>query len=106
FKIAECLSAVLAQRLLRSLCLHCKKVNNEAEARRLGAAHHLAAVPASAGPGCEHCRHTGYGGRVPIAELITPSDALREAMVGGAAAHDIRAAMRASGMPNIHDHAM
>jgi type II secretory ATPase GspE/PulE/Tfp pilus assembly ATPase PilB-like protein len=106
FKIAECLSAVLAQRLLRSLCPSCKKMNNELEARRLGAAHHLAAVPASPGPGCEHCRHTGYGGRVPIAELITPSDELREAMVGGAAAHDIRAAMRASGMPTMHDHAM
>ena len=106
FKIAECLSAVLAQRLLRSLCPYCKKVNNESEARRLGAAHHLAAVPASAGPGCEHCRHTGYGGRVPIAELLTPSDELREAMVSGAAAHDIRAAMRASGTPNMYDHAM
>jgi CheY-like chemotaxis protein len=106
FKIVECLSAVLAQRLLRSLCPFCKKANNESEARRLGAAHRLAAVPASAGPGCEHCRHTGYRGRVPIAELITPSDELREAIVGGAAAHDIRAAMRASGTSNMRDHAM
>jgi type II secretory ATPase GspE/PulE/Tfp pilus assembly ATPase PilB-like protein len=76
FKIVECLSAVLAQRLLRSLCPYCKKANNESEARRLGAAHRLAAVPASAGPGCEHCRHTGYRGRVPIAELLTLSDEL------------------------------
>lgn len=106
FKIAECLSAVLAQRLLRSLCPHCKKVNNEFEARRLGAEHHLAAVPASAGPGCEHCRHTGYGGRVPIAELLTPSDELRDTIVRGATANDIRAAMRAAGTPNMRDHAM
>ena len=106
FKIAECLSAVLAQRLLRSLCPHCKKVNNEFEAHRLGAEHHLAAVPASAGPGCERCRHTGYGGRVPIAELLTPSDELRNAIVRGATAHEIRAAMRAGGTPNMRDHAM
>jgi len=106
FKIAECLSAVLAQRLLRSLCPYCKKVNNEFEAHRLGAEHHLAAVPASAGPGCEHCKHTGYGGRVPIAELLTPSDELRDAIVRGATAHEIRAAMRASGTPNMRDHAM
>ena len=106
FKIVECLSAVLAQRLLRSLCPYCKKANNESEARRLGTAHHLAAVPASAGPGCEHCRHTGYRGRVPIAELLTPSDELREAIVGGAAAHDIRAAMHASGTSTMRDHAM
>ena len=106
FKIAECLSAVLAQRLLRSLCPHCKKVHNEFEAHRLGAEHHLTAVPASAGPGCEHCRHTGYGGRVPIAELLTPSDELRDTIVRGATAHDIRAAMRAAGIPNMRDHAM
>jgi len=106
FKVAECLSAVLAQRLLRSLCPHCKKVHNEFEAHSLGAEHHLAAVPASAGPGCEHCKHTGYGGRVPIAELLTPSDELRDAIVRGATAHEIRAAMRAAGTPNMRDHAM
>ena len=49
FKIAECLSAVLAQRLLRSLCPYCKTVNNALEARDLGTEHHMASVPASAG---------------------------------------------------------
>jgi type IV pilus assembly protein PilB len=106
FKIAECLSAVLAQRLLRSLCLHCRKTNSEVEARRLGIEHQLASVPASAGPGCEHCKQTGYAGRVPIAELLTPSDELRDAIVRGATAHEISAAMRASGTPNMRDHAM
>ncbi len=106
FKVAECLSAVLAQRLVRSLCPHCKKVNNEFEAHRLGAEHHVPSVPVSAGPGCERCKHTGYGGRVPIAELLTPSDELRDAIVRGATAHEIRAAMRASGTPNMRDHAL
>src|SRR5438094_976443 len=62
--------------------------------------------PASAGPGCEHCKHTGYSGRVPIAELLTPSDELRDAIVRGATAHEIRAAMRAGGTPTMRDHAM
>jgi CheY-like chemotaxis protein len=43
---------------------------------------------------------------VPIAELLTPSDALRDAIVRGATAHDIRAAMRAGGTPTMRDHAM
>jgi type IV pilus assembly protein PilB len=106
FKIAECLSAVLAQRLLRSLCSRCKKVNNEFEAQRLRAEHHVADAPASAGPGCEHCKHTGYGARVPIAELLTPSDELREAIGRGATTQEIRAAMQAAGMANMRDHAM
>jgi CheY-like chemotaxis protein len=45
-------------------------------------------------------------GRVPIAELLTPSEELRDAIVRGATAHEIRAAMRASGAPNMRDHAM
>jgi type IV pilus assembly protein PilB len=106
FKIAECLAAVLAQRLLRSLCPHCRKVHGEAEALRLGAEHHVASVPVSAGSGCEHCKHTGYAGRVPIVELLTPSDELRDAIVRGATAHDIRAAMRSSGTPTMRDQAL
>jgi type IV pilus assembly protein PilB len=106
FKVAECLSAVLAQRLVRSLCTHCRIVHGEFEARRLGAGQALAVVGASAGPGCEHCKFTGYGTRVPIAELLTPSDELRDAIVRGATAHEIRAAMRAAGIPNMRDHAV
>ena len=106
FKIAESLSAILAQRLVRSLCPHCKKVNNDFEARRIGAENHLLAVPVSAGPGCERCKHTGYAGRVPIAELITPSEEMRAAIVRGATPHEIRAAMRAAGFPSMRDHAM
>jgi type IV pilus assembly protein PilB len=106
FKIAECLSAVLAQRLLRTLCPQCRKRHGLAEAARLGAEHHLAAVPASAGPGCDHCKHTGYAGRVPVVELLTPSDDLRDAIVRGATAHEIRSAMRSSGAPSMRDHAM
>ncbi len=106
FKVAECLAAVLAQRLLRSLCPHCKKVNSTAEALRLGEANNIASVPASAGPGCVHCKHTGYAGRVPVVELLTPSDELRDAIVRGATAHDIRASMRASGTATMRDHAM
>jgi len=60
FKIAESLSAVLAQRLLRTLCPHCRRVHDEVESRRRAAEHHVRSVPASAGPGCSHCKDTGY----------------------------------------------
>jgi len=106
YKVAESLCAVLAQRLLRSLCPRCKVQHEELEARRRGVEHHLPSVPASAGPGCDHCSHTGYAGRVPIVELLTPSDELRDAIMRGATAHEIRAAMRAAGTPTMRDHAM
>lgn len=106
FKVAECLSAVLAQRLVRTLCPHCRRVYDQLEARRRGAEHHIKTVAAAAGPGCPHCKDTGYVGRVPIAELLTPSDELRDAIVRGATAHDIRAAMRAAGTRTMRDRAL
>jgi CheY-like chemotaxis protein len=94
YKIAESLSAVLAQRLLRSLCPSCKRVHGAADGE------------ASAGSGCQHCNHTGFLGRVPVAELLTPSEALRAAISAGAGAHEIRAAMRAAGYPTMRDRAL
>jgi type IV pilus assembly protein PilB len=106
YKIAESLSAVLAQRLLRSLCPSCKRVHSQEEAESRGVAHRIPSAPASAGSGCQHCNHTGYLGRVPVAELLTPSEELRDAISRGATAHEIRTAMRAAGYPTMRDHAL
>src|SRR4029079_18181136 len=91
---------------LRSLCPICKHVHNETEARRLGDEHKLPPIPASAGSGCQHCNHTGFFGRVPVAELLTPSDALRDAITRGSTAHEIRAAMRAAGYVTMREQAL
>jgi Tfp pilus assembly pilus retraction ATPase PilT/ActR/RegA family two-component response regulator len=106
FKIAESLSAILAQRLLRSLCPDCRIVHDELEARRRGVENNIPRVHASVGPGCAKCNHTGFGGRVPVAELLTPTDDMREAIMRGATPHEIRAAMRASGFPTLQDQAI
>jgi type IV pilus assembly protein PilB len=106
FKIAESLSGILAQRLVRSLCPHCRDLNDEVEARRLGQLHHMAAIPASAGPGCERCKQTGYAGRVPIVELLTPSESLRATIAQDATAHEIRMAMQAAGIPTMRQRAL
>jgi type IV pilus assembly protein PilB len=94
YKIAESLSAVLAQRLLRSLCPSCKRLLKAGEAQ------------ATAGSGCQHCNHTGFLGRVPVAELLTPSEELRSAIAGGANTQEIRSAMRAAGYPTMRDRAL
>jgi CheY-like chemotaxis protein len=105
-KIAESLSAVLAQRLVRTLCPHCRRVHAAIDARRAAQAYGLAALPASVGPGCDHCKHTGYLGRVPIAELLTPSGALRDAIAAGATSQEIRDAMSEVGFPTMRDRAL
>jgi type II secretory ATPase GspE/PulE/Tfp pilus assembly ATPase PilB-like protein len=99
YKVAESLSAVLAQRLLRTLCPHCRRVAGALDVRRAGPDRSPSSGPFSAGPGCPHCKHTGYTGRIPVAELLTPSHELRDAIGRGATAYEIRAAMRALGIP-------
>lgn len=104
YKIADSLAAVLAQRLLRALCPHCRRTHNEVDARRRGIVNPVGSF--AVGLGCDHCKHTGYSGRVPVAELLTPSDDLRDAIVRGATAHEIRAAMRTAGFPTMRERAM
>jgi CheY-like chemotaxis protein len=106
FKIAESLTAVVAQRLIRCLCPHCRHTYDELEARRRGTSHRLPAIPAGPGPGCQHCKQTGYLGRTPIAELLTPAETLRATIARGATAHDIRMAMHAAGMPSMRQRAL
>lgn len=106
FKIAESLSAILSQRLLRALCHGCRQLHSPEDAARRGAEFGIPSAPASAGSGCRQCSHTGYVGRVPVAELLTPSDGLRDAIARGATANDIRAAMRAAGFPTMRDRAL
>jgi type IV pilus assembly protein PilB len=106
YKIAESLSAVLGQRLLRSLCPGCRRQHAPVEAARRAAGRSIPSVPMSAGSGCQHCNHTGYLGRVPVAELLTPSDEMRDAIARGATAHEIRAAMRTAGLPTMYDQAL
>ena len=101
YKIAESLTAILAQRLVRRLCPECSIVHNDLDARKQGKAHDIERVAASAGAGCAPCRFTGYTDRVPVVELLTPTEEIRAAILRGASAAELRAAMRAGGMPNM-----
>jgi type IV pilus assembly protein PilB len=106
FKIAESLSAIVAQRLVRKLCPDCRVLHDEHEARRLGRLQGVSSVPAAAGRGCEQCRYTGYVERVAVAELLAPDEALREVIRAGASAGALRAAMRAGGWRSMRETAV
>lgn len=103
FKVAEGLSLVIAQRLVRRLCTHCRIVHGEFEARRLGEEHQTPRVGASAGPGCPACRFTSYLGQLVVAEALAPDSALREVIARGAQAGELRAALRAAGLVTMRE---
>lgn len=67
FLIAETLRISVAQRLVRKLCNHCKKLSQESGNSILGyedLTEHYMPI------GCNECYHTGYKGRIAIYELI------------------------------------
>ncbi len=106
FKLAECLTAIVAQRLVRRLCPDCKRELDAVEARRLGRAHGVDRIAAAAGPGCERCRQTGYLDRLAVAEILAPDEAIRQAILRGAPASEIRRAMAATGCHSMREAAL
>jgi type IV pilus assembly protein PilB len=81
FLVAASLEGVLAQRLVRTICLECKSPYEPTEAilSQLGvSAHELGDKSFFTGAGCEKCGQTGYRGRRGLYELLDINDPIRE----------------------------
>ncbi|MEW6320908.1 MAG: type IV-A pilus assembly ATPase PilB [Acidobacteriota bacterium] len=93
FLVASSLNLVCAQRLVRRVCTSCKVPDpvpptaleqigfGPEEARR---------VTPQKGTGCEKCNNTGYKGRVGLYEVMEITDELRELILVGASALELR----------------
>lgn len=84
------LNGVVAQRLVRQVCPQCSQPHQPtAEEQALW---QLDQRPAnwSLGKGCEHCRHSGYHGRLALAEVLHFSDAMKEALMARAPLRQLR----------------
>lgn len=78
YLVADALVGVIAQRLVKKLCPHCKKAvqTTSAEMKMLGIEEpRTVYVPC----GCRHCDGVGYRGRVAAHEIMYVNDAMREA---------------------------
>ncbi len=88
FLMASVLEGVLAQRLGRRICRHCRYEQpiDEAVLHRLSADERalFAGNMSSHGRGCEKCRDSSFHGRVGFFELLTINGPLREAITQGA----------------------
>jgi len=81
FLISSTLEAVLGQRLLRSICRHCRTTYKPSEAllAELGISRRdIGEKQFYYGKGCDACNNTGYKGRKGIYELLKISDPIRE----------------------------
>ena len=81
FLLASTLRLIMAQRLLRRVCPNCSTADipkeQEAAAKVLGLS---VSSGLRVGRGCDNCRHTGYKGRIVVAEFLDISDDHREAI--------------------------
>ncbi len=104
FLINASLIAVLAQRLVRKLCVHCKKQEllTEIEKNNLkNNAIDLTQVWRAAG--CNKCSHLGYQGRIGIFELLVIDDNIRRLTVSRPSTEAIEQQARAQGFKSLLD---
>ena len=114
FNFADALVAVLAQRLVRTLCPACKEPYQPDEAawtalRQAYGEEAFATlnVPGPAGAtlyrpkGCEVCQGLGYKGRVAVHELLVASDDIRHAVQSRARVTDLATLARQQGMTTL-----
>jgi len=109
YNLVSALNGVVAQRLIRALCLQCARPATPDEAQ-LTAAGLAAPVCADwqfrAPVGCGGCRGSGYRGRRAIAELLVLNDEIRELIVGRAPIRQLKEAARRAGTLSLRESAL
>src|SRR5215471_11065645 len=102
YLVASSLEAVLAQRLVRVLCKHCKQPD---DSERATAFKQKLGIPADRmiykAVGCRECRNTGFYGRHAIFEWMDTDEEIRELILKSASSDAIRDAARRGGMRTL-----
>ena len=106
FLVSSTVEAIMAQRLVRTLCTQCKQpyrpnpedLPDDFPMKKLdqGATLHRAV-------GCRHCRKVGYSGRVGIFELLVTTQKIRQLAHDRANTWSIEQAAVAEGMRTLRD---
>ncbi len=94
FLVSSTLSCVIAQRLVRRICDHCRQAGecSKKDLRFLGLSDaEVRSFPVSAGTGCSACNQTGYRGRVGIHEFMVLDDDFRDAILRRCSSRELRA---------------
>jgi general secretion pathway protein E/type IV pilus assembly protein PilB len=117
FLVSSCVDAVIAQRLVRNLCQHCKEAYEPSrdevpedfpwESLKGGQNKTISNLIKGGGTpdgkiyrarGCPHCRNIGYRGRSGVYEMLTSSEHIREMIERNATAWEIKRAALQEGM--------
>jgi type IV pilus assembly protein PilB len=104
FLVSSAIDCVVAQRLVRMLCPHCKRPASlpEAVLEEYG----LVGIQPYEAVGCSRCGSSGYRGRVGLYEVMEVSEAVRAQVLAHASVDEITATAVAQGMRRLHDDGM
>ena len=106
FLIASATIGVIAQRMVRRVCLYCSRPTNISPDEQLAYETELGEKRSEfiIGRGCSFCSNTGYFGRTGIFELMVMSEPVRRMVLSGASADEIRVQARKEGTVSLwHD---
>jgi len=93
YQLTGALTGIVAQRLVRVLCQHCRVATGDPQEPYMPA-------------GCSKCFKTGYRGRAPVAEAGYLTKRFRDAIINNADVHQLEDALKEDGFTTIGDDAM
>jgi type IV pilus assembly protein PilB len=105
FNIASSVNIITAQRLARKLCTHCRRPEDIPPEALLRAGFGEEDLDGSFQPygpiGCDHCKGTGYKGRIGIYEVMPISDEMRQLIMRNGNSIDIAQQAQREGVRNL-----
>jgi type IV pilus assembly protein PilB len=104
FLTASALECVVAQRLARQLCTHCKARTVIPQQALVDAGFRVGGdIEAYEPVGCSRCTRSGYRGRIGLYSVMVMSDRLKEMTIDGASEAEITEVARSEGMVTLRE---
>lgn len=102
YLVADALEGIIAQRLVKRICPHCKdfKMTDEWETNLLGLKE---STQVCYGKGCKACGGTGLKGRIAVHEVLLMNAELKKIIEGKGSVEEIAAAAERNGMVSLFD---
>ena len=110
YLLTSTVNGILAQRLVRTLCSHCREAHvalpEVVEEMQLNRYTDVNPVRLYRAVGCAECGNTGYSGRVSIVELLVMSDAIRSLVMRHVTSGEVRQQAIAEGMQTMYENGL
>lgn len=109
FLIGSSLIATTAQRLMRRICASCRQetqIAKEVLERFPAEQNWVSSTKAYRGAGCNHCKNSGYRGRLAVMEILPVDEDIQRLIIDNKSSLEIDALARKKGMVTLFDNAL